>query len=377
MDNEILTLLSPNISHFVIYLIREGSVGICKGQVKLTDFNSSCPTVTVADSQGKCDRFKVLMPYAGQTVTWEVLFNCNYPEDPPDFIFGSEDADFFPNIDNIKSLINWDYKEPNSLLRVIEELLQEYRLHQERLVSESQRLQFEYNSLINDTDIESEAVEIHVSRSENRIGPIHFLIKLPVDFARIPSFIIKLNPGEDSAILLVSFNSAEGNRITPQLYLSPRVEKALGGAANLRIPGFPSGTCLSEYVPDVTQLLKTKVDQIVQCFEKRKEYISAFLSLYGRSVLEYDSETFTKISFLFEWNDFFFIIFIDLPSFFPKTQPVLTFQSIYHENKGKPYYEMFQDYPYSPRWSGLEMAERTKSFILDQIRLFQKGSVGM
>ena len=32
----------------------------------------------------------------------EVLFNCNYPEEPPDFIFGSEDVDFFPNIDNIR-----------------------------------------------------------------------------------------------------------------------------------------------------------------------------------------------------------------------------------------------------------------------------------
>ena len=61
-------------------------------------------------------------------------------------------------------------------------------------------------------------------------------------------------------------------------------------------------------------------------------------------------------------NKFFhyFLFAVEIPSFFPKTQPVLTFQSIYHENKGKPYYEMFQDYPYSPRWSGLEMAERTK-----------------
>ena len=35
-------------------------------------------------------------------IAGEVLFNCNYPEDPPDFIFGSEDVDFFPNIENIK-----------------------------------------------------------------------------------------------------------------------------------------------------------------------------------------------------------------------------------------------------------------------------------
>jgi len=29
--------------------------------------------------------------------------------------------------------------------------------------------------------------------------------------------------------------------------------------------------------------------------------------LFYRSLLEYDADAFTKISFLFEWNDFFFI----------------------------------------------------------------------
>ena len=37
-------------------------------------------------------------------------------------------------------------------------------------------------------------------------------------------------------------------------------------------------------------------------------HIFYFMFIY-RSVLEYDTETFTKISFLFEWNDFFFIIY--------------------------------------------------------------------
>ena len=40
MDNDILTLLSPNISHFVIHLIRDGTIGVCNGQIKVTDFNS-------------------------------------------------------------------------------------------------------------------------------------------------------------------------------------------------------------------------------------------------------------------------------------------------------------------------------------------------
>lgn len=374
-ENEILTLISPKISHQILQLLQDGYFGICGGKIKITDLNTSCTTLT-AMSPGNCDRFKVVIPFAGQTITWEVLFDCNFPEGPPDFIFGSEDLDFFPDINSLQSLVEWDYEDPCCLGQVIEELLYQYKKYQENIISGTHRLKFEYSSLVDDTDVKSEDVEIHVSRTENRMGPINFLMKLHVDFARIPAYIIKLDPGEDAALLLVSFNSPEGTRITPQLYLSPRVERALGGSANLRIPGFPVGSCLSEYVPDVTLLLKNKVDQIVQCYEKRKEYIAAFLSMFGRSILEYDAEGFTKVSFLFEWHDFFFIINIELPTYFPKEQPFLTFQSIYHETKGKPYSETHQDdYPYSPRWSGLEMAERAKTFILDNIGAFQKQSV--
>lgn len=373
-EKEILSLLSPKISHQIIHLLRECSLGLCGGKVKITDLNTGSP-VTSDHSEPNCDRFKVIIPYAGQTITWEVFFDSNYPEDPPDFIFGSEDHDFFPDLNAVASLRDWDYSDEKSLLRVFEELLYQYRKYQEGVISQTSRLNFEYSALTTETDIKSEDVEIHVTRTESRMGPINFLMKLHVDFEKIPAYLIQLDPGDDLALLLVTFNSAEGTRITPQLYLSPRVERALGGSANLRIPGFINGTCLSEYVPSVIGLLKNKVDQIVLGYEKRKEYLSAFISLFERSVLEYDAETFSKISFLFEWHDFFFIVFVDLPQYFPKEQPTLTFQSIYHELKGKPYMEVYQDYPYSPRWTGMEMAERTRTFILNNIGNFQKTSV--
>ena len=49
------------------------------------------------------------------SVSGEVLFNCTYPEDLPDFIFGADDMDFFPNIENIKvSYIFLDRECPSS-----------------------------------------------------------------------------------------------------------------------------------------------------------------------------------------------------------------------------------------------------------------------
>lgn len=51
-----------------------------------------------------------------------------------------------------------------------------------------------------------------------------------------------------------------------------------------------------------------KVEGIVQNFVRRKEYIAALLSLMGQSVLEYDTESYMKIAFLFESNQGFCFI---------------------------------------------------------------------
>ncbi|KAK3094100.1 hypothetical protein FSP39_024119 [Pinctada imbricata] len=210
---------------------------------------------------------------------------------------------------------------------------------------------------------------------QTKLGPVNFLIKLPVDYTQIPAYVTKDNPGTDTSVLLLTLPHPDSARITPQLYLSPRVEHALGGSSSLRIPAFPNGGLMGDYVVGISQLLQNKVDQIVQNFDRRRDYMAALLSYFGRSVLEFDADTFRKISLLFEWNDFFFILHIEVPQFFPQEKPILSFQSIYHECKGKPYTEVHEEYPYSPRWSGSEMAERARVYILDNIKDFQIQSV--
>lgn len=55
----------------------------------------------------------------------------------------------------------------------------------------------------------------------------------------------------------------------------------------------------------------------------------------------------------------FFVV--DLPLYFPRDQPTLTFQSVYHfTNSGELYSQAQKNYPYSPRWDGNEMAKRAK-----------------
>lgn len=348
----------------------EGKFGVCNGITRVNDVKSGSSTLRKSPSG---DRFKIYIPYAGQTITWEVILDNSCPEEPPDFIF--EDSDFCPNVADIKSLVNWDIGDPHCLTKVIRELLEHYKTFHERLLEAHSRLQFEYSSLLDQTELSRDLIEVYSERTEKKIGPINFLIKLPVDFSDIPPYLTKDNLGENSAVLLILFPSPDSSRVTPQLYLSPRVEHAFGGSGNLRIPAFPSGGCLLDYVPDVYKLLQNKVEKTVQIYERRNELMAAFLSHFGRSVLEFDADGFFDISFLFEWNDFFFILYIELAPSFPQEAPVLTFQSIYHESKEKPYSEVHDKYPYSPRWSGPEMATRIKTYILDNIQAFQKQSV--
>ncbi|XP_015754385.1 PREDICTED: BRCA1-A complex subunit BRE-like [Acropora digitifera] len=116
-------------------------------------------------------------------------------------------------------------------------------------------------------------------------------------------------PGEDMACLLVSYASQNGDNVTPKLLLSPRVERAFGGSGNLRIPhwGGVYG-CLLEYLPLIQELFEAKVYQVCEAYQKRREYVAAFLSAFGSSILEYDAEAFLKLSLLFQVQGFFCIV---------------------------------------------------------------------
>lgn len=54
-------------------------------------------------------------------------------------------------------------------------------------------------------------------------------------------------------------------------------------------------------------MLEDKIQSIVHSYITRKECIAAFLSVFGQSVLEYDTEDFKMLAFLFELQGFSFI----------------------------------------------------------------------
>uniref|UniRef100_A0AAF6ZEZ2 BRISC and BRCA1-A complex member 2 n=1 Tax=Bos taurus TaxID=9913 RepID=A0AAF6ZEZ2_BOVIN len=435
-----LNRISPMLSPFISSVVRNGKVGLdATNCLRITDLKSGCTSLTPGPN---CDRFKLHIPYAGETLKWDIIFNAQYPELPPDFIFG-EDAEFLPDPSALhahtlqllkpecpepvlchrrghcsqgmwhnhqraapahhswrriaraaqksqrtttktpcsqkQNLASWNPSNPECLLLVVKELVQQYHQFQCSRLRESSRLMFEYQTLLEEPQY-GENMEIYAGKKNNWTGEFsaRFLLKLPVDFSNIPTYLLKdvnEDPGEDVALLSVSFEDTEATQVYPKLYLSPRIEHALGGSSALHIPAFPGGGCLIDYVPQVCHLLTNKVQYVIQGYHKRREYIAAFLSHFGTGVVEYDAEGFTKLTLLLMWKDFCFLVHIDLPLFFPRDQPTLTFQSVYHfTNSGQLYSQAQKNYPYSPRWDGNEMAKRAKAYFKTFVPQFQEAA---
>lgn len=249
------------------------------------------------------------------------------------------------------------------------------------LLGDYSRLQFEYSSLVYQTPVCEDDVEVLIgSRNTNmksRLmgGAVNFLIRLKVDFSDLPPVQTGDDSGESAAVLLVTFHQPEGSRITPQLYLSPRVERALGGSSSFHLPPFPSGSCLMDYVPIVAEQLRDRVSAMCVAYEKKKEYLGAFCYRMGKAMLEFDAVSFSRSSFLLECRDFYFLLHVSLPMHFPRDRPSFILQSVYHSSSGKPFKSLCEDYPYSPRWDPSEMVERACGYITSYVEVFQKNSI--
>ncbi|XP_042181510.1 BRISC and BRCA1-A complex member 2 isoform X1 [Oncorhynchus tshawytscha] len=221
-----LNRISPELRPLLCSVVRNGRVGLDSTNcLRVTDLKTGCTSLTPGPC---CDRFKLHIPYAGETLKWDIIFNARDPELPPDFIFG-EDAEFLPEPSELPHLVQWDAGDPECLLQLVKELIQQYHQYQCQRLRESSRLLFEYDSLLEDPNY-SRSMEIYAGHKNSWTGEFsaRFLLKLPVDFSNIPVYLLKdttLDPGEDVALLSVSFEDAEATQVFPKLYLSPSIEQ--------------------------------------------------------------------------------------------------------------------------------------------------------
>ncbi|GLV42015.1 hypothetical protein CBL_05026 [Carabus blaptoides fortunei] len=339
-NDDVLHKLHPKLRKFITEIWNNDKIGICAGNIQIIRTISS--KYEDINAPKFANRFTLSVPFAGQFLDWDVIFSNDNLNFVPDFDFGDDrficNFDSETIIEHASSLANWNSENPKSLLIILKQLIEMYKKYQIKLLEDERysRLYFEYSSLVGETEVNKEDVEVLVEQS----GTVHFLISLSVDFASLPPYSdstdITLNPGHDGAMLMVTFHRPDGSNIQPQLFISPRVEQALGGTGNKHIPSFPVGGCLMDYVPEVRKILADKVQTIIANYRLKNKYISQLIAQYAMSLIEYDSLNFTKATFLFETKNFYWLLIITISNNFPREKPKWVLRSIYH---------MFYDQP--------------------------------
>lgn len=78
-----------------------------------------------------CNHFLLRIPYASKQLEWEIIFNEEDYTFAPDFYFRDEhflsDPDYDVIMNNVPSLVQWNLKNPKSLITVLRELVTFYK----------------------------------------------------------------------------------------------------------------------------------------------------------------------------------------------------------------------------------------------------------
>ncbi|VVC92856.1 unnamed protein product [Leptidea sinapis] len=338
MENStIISEITPVFRPYLQCLYQDLELGLSKAKVELERISGSF--------EGIDCQLRLVLPYCSKKLKWEVIFDPNTPWFPPDFRF--DDENFMSNanedilVKELPSLCNWNASDPKALCDVISELIKLYKTYQmQKLNDEDSRATFEYNALLGNILTTEHDVEVWVGGNL-----IQFLIKLKVQTSKLPDLYnegTEINPGIDTALLLVRYP----NSTNAELILSPFLSKVLG---NITLPLMQQAGVLMDYVPMVTNLLNSKIQDVIRNDKLKRELLAQLIVKYEGAVLEHDA---TSAALLLEINDFHWILQINI---------------VYHSTKGKPKSKVLPNCPYN----------NFEGYIEQQIEIFKNECKGI
>ncbi|KAJ8935944.1 hypothetical protein NQ314_012566 [Rhamnusium bicolor] len=198
------------------------------------------------------------------------------------------------------------------------------KLLQENIYS---RYRDEYQMLVtNKHGVEQENVEVNIDAST-----IQFLISLKVDCTSLPEYI---QPVENDHTIW--YNP-----------LSPRLEQVLGNSRNMVLPEYKKDMILVDYVALVLKMIDNRIGIVADHFKMKKIYIMSLTAVRNRDIIEYDTETYNKAVFMYNVNDYYCLVTVNIGVKFPQEKPSVQLSSIYCQ-EGKQCTETLDKYPYNP-----------------------------
>lgn len=363
-----LTIFAPHVREQVKTLLMEGN--ICLSH-KVVEVMNPRPSFTHESEDYDCDRFQLIIPYAGTPLECMVVFQSTDPKCPPDFLFS--DPRFFVPLNEIDSLSAWDVTNPGALLSAIKQIIQVYKKKQIQFLETYYYLSFEYLCLYQLKDFEEDDIEIFVPPELDY--PVHFLIRLHIDLhSYFSEFYDEGYEVEENPLLLVTFPDRACNKSIQRLYLTKNMETLLGLDDNFQLSLEITDHYLTRYVVAIQEELKTKCELSASRYQKRKLYFLKFLTYFKRSIVEYDLMFYSSIVLLLKEGNFHFMVEINLPDNYPTETPALVFRSIYHMHDAKPVQVAVDTYPYSAHWPITKVLAETVKFMGDYAPLFMSNS---
>ncbi|XP_062502993.1 BRISC and BRCA1-A complex member 2-like [Corticium candelabrum] len=368
--------LHPAFRGLVENLLCGSSRFIQGGEIEICDYNTG--DIENQSERSECDRFCLKIPYCGSILKWHVLFDIKHSKLPPDIILDSSDSSFCPVLSDIPSLAEWDPSLEDGLRLAIYQLLKHFRDHQLHIAEQIDHIKF--NTEFLDKSANYSQFDVLVRRREGSEDNLRIkvYIQLPVAFSSLPAYLAPVSLGDDQAVLAVTFHGSDAAYVIAKLKLSPRLERALSGVTSLRIPrwGDEYGSCLMDYVPEVCKRLEDKFKEVSDAYDKRKKLVSVFLSHFGSSLIEYDAEGFTQMTFILSYQGFQCLVHVNVPISFPRDPPVFMLQSLYHERNNQPYHVMLSHHSWYDSWMSAEdIVEKTKVTLAEQLPSFRASSL--
>uniref|UniRef100_A0A7N0SVG9 BRISC and BRCA1-A complex member 2 n=1 Tax=Kalanchoe fedtschenkoi TaxID=63787 RepID=A0A7N0SVG9_KALFE len=325
------------------------------------------------------DRFTLILPFCLDFMRcWGRYIQCKCSNAAPGVIFGPDDDSFSPFLMEpdssgnnklvMSSLVDWNYRESFRLLNLILGLREQYVAYQRKRVGEveDERIKFEISTILHRKGIEMmvtglEEVKFGVPLLAHRNWAQYTIVHFYV-------IIVCYN------FINLKFRYFSGCLPTPRLKLVSSADlRALLFVEDIKLPPWPSGMFMAEYLPDLEDSLGKQVGESISPIDVRRRFIEALAVVFGRP-LEADSVFCRKSAFLATSGVFTFLVHISLPMQFPRQQPIIMLQSTQHFNsQGSPIKSTpLPDYPWSPRWEASQMAERIFEYLEEECLNFKK-----
>ncbi|XP_015909474.1 BRISC and BRCA1-A complex member 2-like isoform X5 [Parasteatoda tepidariorum] len=252
----------PHVQKHVEVILTKRYIGLSHEGLVIKNPQPSCPSF---EKNANCDRFTVVVPYAGTSVEFIVMFQATQPECPPDFLFS--DLKFFVPIDELESLHNWDVQETDGLFKVVKEIMYYYKKKNMEDLEKYTELNYEYLSLFQIRNFSEDDIEVYVPSKAKT--PITMLVRLHVEFCDVLPDVTQRS-GYESALLLLIFSDRDNEKCSQRLYLSEEIKNALGLNGNFEFPGHMREFQLNRYIVAVEDKLRCQVDLVASRYEKCK-----------------------------------------------------------------------------------------------------------